>query len=207
MLLNDDAEYAMSKLLCEDSVDLIFTDPPYAKKDCVYCCEILAEYAPKLLKDGRPMVVLLGHRVLEYVLPILSETMQYRWILCMNQQNGKHAQMRMSGFSVYWKPALYFSNGPMSDDRRFKQMNLMKDMVEVHPYEGGNRKVHHEWEQSKGFSDYFIPRLAFGGEVVLDPFMGTGTFILSARDAGLRYIGIEEDNDTFNIAKTRLEKT
>ena len=43
------------------------------------------------------------------------------------------------------------------------------------------------------------------GDVVLDPFMGSGNAILSAKANGRRYIGIEKDKKYYDIAYNRVE--
>lgn len=43
------------------------------------------------------------------------------------------------------------------------------------------------------------------GDIVLDPFMGSGTTCLASAQLGRKYIGIELDKDYFNIAKNRLD--
>lgn len=45
------------------------------------------------------------------------------------------------------------------------------------------------------------------GEVVLDPFMGSGTTGVSAKQLNRDFIGIELDNDYYNLAKKRIMKT
>ena len=42
--------------------------------------------------------------------------------------------------------------------------------------------------------------------VIVDPFMGTGTTGVACKQLGVDFIGIELDNDYFQIAKERLEK-
>lgn len=42
------------------------------------------------------------------------------------------------------------------------------------------------------------------GDVVLDPFVGSGTTALAAKQLNRRYIGIERDRDYFEIARRRL---
>lgn len=42
------------------------------------------------------------------------------------------------------------------------------------------------------------------GGVVLDCFMGSGTTCVAARDIGRNYIGIEINEEFYNIAKDRL---
>jgi site-specific DNA-methyltransferase (adenine-specific) len=45
------------------------------------------------------------------------------------------------------------------------------------------------------------------GDVVLDPFMGSGTTGVAAKNTNRNFIGIELDETYFNIAKERIEKT
>ena len=43
-----------------------------------------------------------------------------------------------------------------------------------------------------------------GNTIVLDPFMGSGTTCIAAREEGCDYIGIEKDPESFETAKQRL---
>ena len=43
------------------------------------------------------------------------------------------------------------------------------------------------------------------GDVVLDPFLGSGTTALAAKHLGLNYIGFEINEKYYNIAKDRLQ--
>ena len=44
------------------------------------------------------------------------------------------------------------------------------------------------------------------GDVILDPFMGSGSTCVAASMLNRRYIGIELDEDYYNIAKARIER-
>ena len=44
------------------------------------------------------------------------------------------------------------------------------------------------------------------GDIVLDPFMGSGTTGIACKNLNRNFIGIELDNNYFNIAKERLEE-
>lgn len=45
-----------------------------------------------------------------------------------------------------------------------------------------------------------------GGDVVLDPYIGSGTTAVAARELGRHYIGYEIDSDYFRIAQRRINE-
>ena len=51
---------------------------------------------------------------------------------------------------------------------------------------------------------YLIEKSTHPGEVVCDPFMGTGAVCLAAKQTGRRYLGMERDKTLFDIARSRL---
>jgi site-specific DNA-methyltransferase (adenine-specific) len=46
----------------------------------------------------------------------------------------------------------------------------------------------------------------FAGEVVLDPFMGSGSTALAALQAGRHYVGYEISQEYLKLAETRLQR-
>lgn len=53
--------------------------------------------------------------------------------------------------------------------------------------------------------EHFVRLLSNPGEVVLDPFMGTGTTGVAALRLGRDFIGVERDEKYFAVSKTRLD--
>lgn len=175
----------------DNSIDLVFTDPPYPKK-YLSCFEILANECPRIMRDKASLVTLLGHYELEQVIKIFDGKLKYRWELNMQQFDGTHPRMLM-GIEVMWKPALWYVKGSYPSGRGF-----LRDGVPV-----TQSKISHDWEQDIAWSDYYIPRLCPSG-IVLDPFCGSGTFLLSAKKFGLHYIGIDISEEYCEIARNRL---
>lgn len=52
----------------------------------------------------------------------------------------------------------------------------------------------------------FVDQFTSHGEIVLDPFMGSGTTGVSAVTMGRKFIGIERDRSYFDIACERIER-
>lgn len=52
-----------------------------------------------------------------------------------------------------------------------------------------------------------VPELGFSGDIVLDPFAGSGTTCVAARRLGRRYIGIELNPDFCRLAQHRIVST
>jgi DNA modification methylase len=55
--------------------------------------------------------------------------------------------------------------------------------------------------------EYLVRLVTPKNGVCLDPFMGSGTTGVAARNLGRNFIGIELDTDYFKIAEKRIKET
>ena len=67
------------------------------------------------------------------------------------------------------------------------------------------KKVH-PTQKPEGLLHRIIVSSSNQGELVLDPFFGTGTTGAVAKRLGRKYIGIEKDKNYIREAKNRIEK-
>jgi len=175
------------------SVDLIVTDPPYPKEfDHLYGA--MAREAKRVLRVGGSLVTLCGHYQLPKVLNDISQHLRYRWIIKLDHP-GSHARMAM-GIMVTWKPMLWFVNEKLSPRR-----NITDGCAS-----GKRSKSNgHPWEQDLDYALWAIENLTDPGDLVLDPFLGSGTTGKACQQTGRRFVGIEKDAGYFDIAKRRVE--
>ena len=96
---------------------------------------------------------------------------------------------------VTYKPLLWFTKGP-----RPKILGFIEDSVESHRPD----KTLHTWTQSTDEAMHVISKLTVENDVVLDCLMGTGTTAIAAINLKRRFVGIEENADMLQIARTRL---
>jgi len=181
----------------DESIDLVFTDPPYPKK-YMYLFKLLADECPRIMKKGASLITIVGHYELEQVMRYFDGKLKYRWILCMNQFNGKHARMAM-GIEVLWKPMLWYVKGSYPSGRGF-----LRDGVDMASTDGQNKPTGHKWEQSVDWCEYYIERTTKPGDLVLDPFIGSGTVAIACKNTGRNFIGVEIDETYFNLACERI---
>jgi DNA modification methylase len=75
---------------------------------------------------------------------------------------------------------------------------------ESDPYKEILNQNHHPTVKPKKLMTYLIRMVTPPGGTVLDPFMGSGSTGVAARDAGFKFIGIEKEEEYFEIAKKRI---
>ena len=64
----------------------------------------------------------------------------------------------------------------------------------------------HPTQKPVSLCEYFIKTYSNKGDIILDPFIGSGTTAVAAVNIGRKYIGFEKDDKYFEVAKNRLEK-
>lgn len=67
-------------------------------------------------------------------------------------------------------------------------------------------KQHHPATFPEALADFFIKSFSNEGDVILDPFAGSGTTGISAKELNRGYILIEKEEEYFNLINSRIKK-
>jgi DNA modification methylase len=187
----------VSKEIPDESVDLIFTDPPYDKKSLLLYKE-LALLANRVLKPGGSIVCYCGTYAIPQILDYMKEAnLTYYWISAVILQ-GPFDKAWREHITIKWKPLLYHIKGT----KKFDTTQYMSDVIiSTKP-----DKLLHDWQQSTDEPDHIISRQTVPNQTVLDPMMGSGTTGISALDLKRRFIGIELEEETFKLAAARINQ-
>lgn len=186
----------VGEVIEDDSIGMIFTDPPY-HKDFLHLYEDLSEFASRVLKDGGSCLAYCGQSELPNVLEVMKKHLKYWWTISVQLVGSKQRHGR--GIFVSWKPIVWFVKGDTVNNDLFVTDNIKSQVPEYN-------KVLHPWEQSVVEAEYYIQYITPVETVILDPMMGTGTTGVSALKLGRDFIGIEKERKTFDIAKNRISK-
>ena len=95
-----------------------------------------------------------------------------------------------------------FNYEDMKADNSGKQM---KSVWEIYPPANGEKKYgKHPTQKPLALLDRIIRSSSNEGDVVMDPFLGSGTTAIAALRLGRRFIGFEVEDDYIALAKKRL---
>jgi hypothetical protein len=179
--------------IADESVDLIFTDPPY-DRDSVPLYSDLADVAARVLVPGGSLITYLGMLHLPDVVARLSEKLHYLWPIAIIH-TGPSLRMVQFGIANKWKPLLWFVKGT----NRYDVNHWVDDLITSKP-----EKESHDWQQGIIEASYYIEHLSDPGGLVFDPFCGSGTTAVAAKQLGRRWVTCETDADSAAIARKRI---
>lgn len=178
------------------TVDVIVTDPPYPL-EFMPLWGNLGDVASRLLTPDGVLVAMAAHIHLPDVLDQLRAHLRYRWT-CAYIVPGSHSRVWGAAFATGWKPLLVF-------DRPGASRRMM--LVDVFKSERPNKEIAGQidgWGQSESGMADIVEHLTQPGDLVVDPFMGTGTTGVACRELGRRFIGCDNDADAVAAARRRL---
>ncbi len=181
------------------SIDAIVTDPPY-NEEGVPLYGDLARLAARLLRPGRLVAVYCGHVHLDEELRLLEECgLSYVWH-GVNLLNGRHTKIRGRMINGRHRSVLLFSAGP------YAPRKWIHDTFFAEGRGGPEARPLHPWQQAVEPVTHWVHMTSEPGEVVFDPFLGSGTTAVAALGAGRRFLGGDIEAGNVATARDRLEQ-
>jgi site-specific DNA-methyltransferase (adenine-specific) len=165
----------------DESVDLVFTDPPYPK-EFIPLWSDLSEFAARVLKPGHLLIAYCGQFWFPEYVDALREHLEYVWCGAV-VTNGPHNVIQRKHIWTRSKPLLFFSHG------KYEPGEWFEDTV----FSEGRQKEEHDWQQSIGPAKDIIGKLLKPGDVVCDPFAGGGTTLVAAKECKCTAVGCDTD--------------
>ncbi|WQS34443.1 site-specific DNA-methyltransferase [Helicobacter pylori] len=207
-------------------VDAIITDPPYnisvknnfstlksAKRQGIdfgewdknfKLLEWIKRYAPLVNPNGR-MVIFCSYRFISYIADFLEENGFIvkdfiQWVKnnpMPRNINRRYVQDTEFALWAVKKKAKWVFNKPENE-------KYLRPLILKSPVVGGLERVKHPTQKSLALMEKIISIHTNPNDIVLDPFMGSGTTGLACKRLERNFIGIESEKEYFQIAKERL---
>lgn len=203
---SDDME-RLGKEIPDESVDLIFTDPPYIDELYEEAYDHLARLAARVLKPGGFLITYAPQAHLDEIMDLLrysreggvEQNLQYFWIIQSLNLGPVQKAYKWNALCKH-KPILVFQKAPGYAELKGAR-RCFSDVVN-----GYKQKRFHAWQQSVHDVLGIIDRFMVPGEILLDPFAGWGTSLIAANLLGMQWIGIEIQQRRQAIAMQRLQQ-
>jgi len=220
------------KEIPDGSVDMILADPPYGttacKWDSIIPLEPMWEQLKRIIKPNGAIVMTASQPFTSILITSNLKGYKHQWVWNKNNSAGfATAKVRPfaicedvlvfsgSGGKVSYYPQM--KKGKMrkkggyssSDNYGIKPTAKMcdqyypKNLIEI---SNANQKGKaHPTQKPVALMEYLIKTYTNEGETVLDFTMGSGTTGVAAKKLNRNFIGIELDENYFNIARDRIE--
>ncbi|WP_252714525.1 DNA-methyltransferase [Treponema phagedenis] len=195
----------------DESIQSIITDPPYflgmthnSQKGCFNDLAICKPFYEKLFKEYKRILKPDGciyffcdWRSYAFYYTLLDSVMQVKNLLVWEKHGRPSLNVYGSGHEF-----IMFSG-------KIKKSYITNIIDDVASFNIGARKTNgekiHPTQKPIELMEKFIFDSTDEGDVVLDSFMGSGTTGIACLNTNRRFIGMEIDDNYFNIAKNRLE--
>lgn len=176
----------------DGSVDCIITDPPYPF-EFIECWTKLSRFAKRVLKPHGYCIAYSGQMHLPEVMKRMSAHLDYYWTFAVYHE-GQTQIVNGVNLICRWKPVLVFQNGKRKIENTFQDYFISEQ----------REKNGHDWQQSKSGVGYLVEMFTNEGDLICEPFAGSGTTMIVAKAKNRNVIGAEIDEETYNIAKSLL---
>lgn len=221
------------KYLKNDTVDLILTDPPYnlgnfmhsrntnlvkmRKNQFAYAgwddlsqmdwekeIEFFFKESSRILKKGGALLMFMSLMKIETIIRLACKhKFYYKTTGIWHKTNPMPRNMNIH-FVNSTEAWVYFINDDTSGIFN-NEGKMIHDFIETSLTTSKEKKFgKHPTQKPMKIISHFIKILSNVGDVVLDPFMGSGTTGVSAKKMERKFIGIELDEKYYELSKIRM---
>jgi site-specific DNA-methyltransferase (adenine-specific) len=216
------------KKIPDGSVDLVITDPPYNIADAskltvrkgkvittmeawgawdslhpfdyeVLMMQLLSQ-CYRVLKPGGAMYLFTAREQNAFFIrKAVERGFTYRNVIAMVKRNPLPSFFKncwRSGFDL----CMYLTKGKT----RTFNFTSQQDLNSVYPYGSNFKSTDHPTEKPIGLIRRYVAISSNPGDLVLDPFMGSGTTAVAAKQLGRRYLGFDTNADYIEMAEKRI---
>ncbi len=187
------------KDISDKSVDMVLTDPPYgigiAEWDTKDYYNFLFEESYRVLKDGCYAFIFSTKKNLKRpkfkhdIFAVIKNFAQYRQHL---------------GLIDAWYPMIYFVKGKPRKLQQKRNWFLLNTANTSRNKNNPKTDNLHQTPKNMDIINHLIIGYSLKDDIILDPFMGSGTTGVACINLNRDFIGIEIDEKYFNIAKERI---
>jgi len=193
------------KKLPDKSIDLILTDPPYGlNKEGIrndsnlgLFYSILPE-SFRVLKDNMFFITFFSTKFLPQVFK--NNPFEYFWNFVLYCPQGR--VFSPIGFTKYMS-CIVFKKGNSKMNKKGKDIFVDTPGKLVEPDEGF---INHPTPKPKTFIKEMIEMFSKEDDIVLDPFVGSGSTAIACKQTGRKFIGFEINMNYYKLANERLKK-
>jgi hypothetical protein len=188
------------------SIDLLLTDPPYSTDvdDITQFAWWLKSATTRIKPTGRAYIC-----VGAYSLELLSYLECLRNAQWLNKSQVLAWTYRNTigpspshDYKLNWQAVLYLRgrDAPPLDCPVMVEQFAVQD---INAPDGRLGDRYHAWQKPDELAERFVRHASRPGDLVVDPFAGTGTFLLAAARLGRRAVGCDISEDNIRIAVQR----
>jgi len=225
-LFNNSCE-AILPTIPDESVDMILTDPPYnigyAEWDEFNNIEEISNQFLRILKPEGSIFIFAGWSYVNQVISKFNKNFKLNDWIIYDRIKGRGGTKRLVSTR---EDILWYVKGEkwtFNKDKAYSTIvkktgglgkkngretralsNVWTDISPIVPW--SKERTGHPTQKPLALSDRIINVFCQEQSVILDCYMGSGTFGISSVSAGHQFIGIEKDENYFNMVVERFEK-
>lgn len=200
----------LMKTISDKSVDMVLTDPPYGMKfvsnrrkdkyksidndDSLYWLDLFVDEAYRISKDNTAHYVFCSFHNIDVFKRSIERKFKVKDIMVWEKNVHGTGDLKGS-FAPKIEFVIFFQKGR-------KLINGKRDPNIFKFNKTGNKN--HPTEKPVDMIEYLLSKFSVCDDIILDPFMGSGSTGVACVNTNRKFIGIEMDDKYFEIAKGRI---